>query len=184
MKKTDSIRIDGGKIQRSDDGNIRIKKSGSCLSIILMVGAVLSTLVAAFFSIRSASLLFDPTAGVYIWDVLMIFGVTLFLGFATYFLFRTYTRPPVIIDPLTRTVTVGKGKKELKISFDSIKNISVEEPPQIIMEGAGINKFVLVLDTGETVELCSISADKRKLPERVDRITELLTKAIGLPDSL
>ncbi len=184
MSQNTSIRMDGGKLQRSEDGIIKIKKSGSCLSIGLMIGTVISTLVVAFFAIRSISMLFDPTSGVSIWEVLEIFGVAAFLGFATYFLFRTYTRPPVIINPQTRTITIGKGKKQWDISFGSVNGVSTSQPASILMEGAALWKFSLDLDTGETIELGSISGDQRKLPERVDQIAQLLREALGLPVNL
>jgi hypothetical protein len=179
-----TYRMDGGKLQRSSDGILRIKKSGSCLSVGLMIGTVISTLVAAFFTVRSLSMMFDPAAQVYIWDVIGIFGVTVFLGFATYFLYRTYTRPPVVIDPLNKNLTIGKGKKEWQISFGSVTGVSAHEPASVLMEGAAIWKFKLDLDTGESIDLGSISGDKRKILERVDQITQLLTETLGLKVNL
>jgi hypothetical protein len=186
-----TFQLDNVTIQREADGIITItpKAGGSCVSIGLLIGCILATLMGIAWVVSGIFQLFHPTMDSNPGTILFgLFATAMFGSYALYLFIKMLSgqqQEQIIISPILNLVKIGNRE----IPFSDIVEVATHHRSikshigdlairAAEMNGIGNLRFQLILSNGDTVEIGEVAVNKSKLDERETEIITLLKKAI------
>ena len=163
------FRLDNATLRRTADGVVTINKGGSCLTMGLIVCAVAGALSGLWFTLDAVKYIGNENAGGSI-----VFGlfVTALLGSSAYYLFANSRKGQITITPILNMVTFGKRY----VPFSEIADIVAVENPILMMDGVVAVEFLLLLASGEKLEL----GRKAMGQQESEKILKLETEIVSL----
>ena len=186
-----TLQLDNVTIQREADGIITItpKAGGSCVSISLLIGCILATLMGIAWVVSGIFQLFHPTKDSNPATILFgLFVTAMFGSYALYLFVKMLSgqqQEQILISPILNVIKIGSREisfnevVEIKAHDRSIKsNIGDVEIRAKKMSGIRNIIFLLILSNGNEVELGEIAVGREKLDERETEIIAVLKKAI------
>jgi hypothetical protein len=107
-------------------------------------------------------------------NAIYVFGISVILGFGTWFLFNNLKRGMIVLDSNTKTIR----QRKREIPFSEVESVTTSSAELPMMEGANLVTFYANLSSGESFVLGSISGDERKIASRVDQARAIIDQTI------
>jgi tetratricopeptide (TPR) repeat protein len=187
--------MDGATCLQTNSGSVAIGRNsfGSWVALVIL-GLVFLGLVA--FLLSAIGKLLAGEATIKVSGLPFLIGIAAFLGAIILHLIRTVRRPSIYFNTGAKVMEQGRGRSARQIPFSSISRIAVDRNPgQGSLVGmleemvfASMNQkrmgVCVLLDSLETVQLGTVSGDKKKekkLEERAEAIAQLIADATDAP---
>lgn len=167
MSEVTKIKIDGGSLIKYANGRVTIGGRGSCLSWGLLITIGVSTLGA--FALMVSEMFRNLLNATY------ILGISVFLGFGTWFIYNNIKRGMIVLDPSTKSIR----RRKHEIPFSEVESVSTSTSELPMMEGAVLVTFYANLFSSEKFVIGSISGDDRKIFSRVDQFQTIIDQTIN-----